>query len=102
MVQTVSEPGTRREQLVAMMRQALRAYSEERLPLPELVSDVESVIDALAEVADARWIEELRAQWWQLEFAHATSLDQQRPLTKEEREAVDRAVETLAVMIVPY
>lgn len=97
---TAFEPGQQR--LVQLVRESLAAYSDGRVTLAQLVSDVESVIGSLAEVAEAEWVEEVRSLWWQLEFAHAMSLDEQRPLTEEEDSAVNAAVEALSAMLVAY
>lgn len=90
------------ERLVALLRQSLAAYVEGAVGLPQLVSDVESLIDGLSEVADDDWVEELRSNWWHLEFAYAMSADEQRPLSDEERAAVDEAVAALEAMLVAY
>lgn len=90
------------ERLAALLRQSLAAYVDGTVSLPRLVSDVESLISGFSEVADNDWVEELRSNWWHLEFAYAMSADEERPLNDEERTAVDEAVKALDAMLVGY
>jgi hypothetical protein len=82
--------------LVGLMEQSLSDYEAERSDLAQLVRDVESVIDSLAEVADAGWVGELRELWGALEIVYALMLDDGRAsLTDDERRDVAEAVSAL-------
>lgn len=98
----MSNPAARVQYLIELMRESLAAFSEGRVALPQLVSDVQSLINTLEPLADPEWVEEMRSHWWKLEFFYAISLDERRPLTNEESKEVADAVDVLQAMLVPY
>lgn len=89
--------------LVELMRESIEAFVAEGVGLSKLVSDLESVIDSLAEVADSRWVEELRSVWWRLEFINAMAIDEGRPVpTADEHREIDDALGELRAALVAY
>jgi hypothetical protein len=86
--------------LVGLLEQALSDYEAGRSDLARLVRDVESVVDSLAEVADAAWVGELRELWGALEIVYALMLDEGRAsLTDDERRDVAGAVSALRLLL---
>ena len=82
--------------LVGLMDQSLSDYEAGRSDLAQLVRDVESVVDSLAEVADPGWVGELRELWGPLEIVYAVMLDEDRTsLTDDERRDVAESVTAL-------
>ena len=70
--------------LIGRMRQALDGFERGAIALGGLAADVESVIDALFDVADNEWVERLRSAWAGLEITHAVALDEARPALSDE------------------
>ena len=89
-----SSSSSEREQFLAgLMRQSLDGYERGDFGVAQLVSDVESVIEALLEISDPNWVEELRTNWSRLEIIYATALDQGHPgLSNEEQGRVAEVV----------
>lgn len=92
---TVSEAQERVAFLIRLMRKSLADYTEGRAELGRLTGDLQSLIDALEEVADVRRVERLRSSWGELEIIYAIALDEGRPLTADEERDVQAIVEEL-------
>jgi len=94
-----SSTGEREQFLVGLIAKALDAY-ERGVGLARLVADVESGIDALFDVADSEWVEQLRSAWSGLEIVYALALDEGRSaLTDEERGDVDETIAALRSLL---
>lgn len=93
------ETNERRQYLKGLMGKSITRYREGRGDLAALVSDVESLINSLSEVADAEWVEDVRTVWWELEVPYAVSLDEERPPTLQELDAVNNAVRSIELLM---
>jgi hypothetical protein len=92
--------GEREQFLTGLIAKALDAYQREDTDLPRLVADVESGIEALFDVADSAWVEQLRSAWSGLEIVYALALDEGRStLTDEERGDVDETIAELRSLL---
>lgn len=89
----------RRQYLKDLMSRELTRYQEGCGDLARLVSDVESLISSLSEVEDEAWVEAARTAWWELEVPLATSLDEERPPTLRELDAVNAAVRSIELLL---
>lgn len=67
--------------------------------LSVLVSDAESLIASLSEVADEEWVGDVRTAWWELEVPHAVSLDEERPPTLQELDTVNDVVTVMELLL---
>jgi hypothetical protein len=86
--------------LVGLLERSLADYEAGRSDMARLVRDVESVIDSLADVADAAWVSELRERWGALEIVYALMLDESRASpTDDERGDVAEAVSALRLLL---
>jgi hypothetical protein len=100
MMMAADANGERVHFLVRLMADALSDYEARRSNLAQLVRDVESVIDSLAEVADAVWVAELRELWGTLEIIHAVVLDEGRSvLTDDEQRDVAEIASALGSLV---
>ena len=98
----MTEPSRReRDQfLIGQIANVLDAYARGDTGLARLVADVENGIDALFDVADSAWVEQLRSAWSGLEIVYALALDEDRStLTDEERADVDATIGELRSLL---
>lgn len=93
------EAQEKRQYLKGLMEKSITRYREGSGDLAALVSDVESLIDSLFEVADSEWVEELRTAWWELEVPYAASLSEERPPTLQELRDVNVAVRSIELVM---
>lgn len=92
--------GGRERFLIGLMTKALDGYEGSEVALPGLVAEVESVIEALFDVADEQWVERLRSAWSGLEIIHAVALDEDHPtLSDEEQLDVTAAIAELRSLV---
>lgn len=85
---------------ISLMKARLEDFDAGRIGLQRLVWDIEALISALAEEADADWTEELRSVWWRFELVNAIVIDEDRSeLTAEEEEEVRDADRELRVLL---
>ena len=83
-----------------LIHRSLTAYEGGQVDLARVVSDVESLIDSLEEVADASWVGALGHEWLDLEIVNAVGLDEGRSaLTSTEQHDVDGAVARLRSLL---
>ena len=86
--------------LIGLITKALDEYEHGDVRLGRLVADVEAGIDALFDVADSEWVEELRSAWSGLETVYALALDEGRSaLTDEERRDIDETIAELRSLL---
>jgi hypothetical protein len=91
-----SSTAEREQFLVGLIMKALKLYERGEIGLGRLVADVESGVDALLDLAENGWVEELRSAWSGLEIVYAVALDEGRAeLTCEERDDVDETIAEL-------
>jgi hypothetical protein len=97
----MSESADGREQfLVGLIAKALDAYEGGEVGLARLVADVERGVEALFDVADHDWVEELRSAWSGLEIVYALALDEGRStLSDEERGDIDETIAELRSLL---
>lgn len=82
--------------LVRLILESLDAFDRREIDLGALVSDVESTIVSLQDVADDEWVSELRSAWSGLEIVHAVMLDDGRAeLSDKDRREVGEVVREL-------
>lgn len=93
------ETHRRRQYLEDLMSRELTRYREGRGDLAGLVSATESLITSLSEVADEAWVEAASTAWWELEVPLAASLDEERPPTLQELDAVSAAVRSIELLL---
>ncbi|MEA2354456.1 MAG: hypothetical protein QOD61_585 [Solirubrobacteraceae bacterium] len=92
--------GEREQYLIGLLVKALDAYERGDGGLARLVVDVESGIEALFDVAEREWVEQLRSAWSGLEIVYALALDDGRSaLTEEERGDVDETIAELRSLL---
>ena len=92
--------GEREQFLIGLIAKALDAYQCGETTLARLVADVESGIEALFDVADSAWVEQLRSAWSGLEIVYALALDEDRStFTDEERSDVDETIAELRSLL---
>ena len=97
---TESSTGEQEQFLIGLIVQALDAYARGDTSLARLVADVENAIDALFDVADSTWVEQLRSAWGGLEIVYALALDAGRSaLTDEERADVGETIAELRSLL---
>ena len=98
---TESSSTREREQfLIGLLASALDSYERGDAGLARLVADVEGAIEALFDVADSAWVEQLRSAWSGLEIVYALALDEGRStLTGEERGDVDETIAELRALL---
>jgi len=61
--------------LAQQATRSLSGFDRGSITLPTLVADLESYVDALQNVADHDWVDELRSFVNQLEFANAVAIE---------------------------
>jgi hypothetical protein len=99
----VTPESDRRSILVELIRASAQSFERSDIDLRRLVSDLESTIDALTDVADADWVEELRSMWWRLELINALAMDESRTnLSDEERGEIGAILDELRAALVAY
>ncbi|HEX4345397.1 MAG TPA: hypothetical protein VHZ31_07540 [Solirubrobacteraceae bacterium] len=92
--------GERERFLVGLIAGAFDAYERGDGGLARLVADVESGVEALFDVADREWVEQLRSAWSGLEIVYALALDEGRSaVTEEERGDVDETIAELCSLL---
>jgi hypothetical protein len=92
--------GERGQFLIGLIAKALDSYERGETGLARLVADVEGGIEALFDVADSAWVEQLRSTWSGLEIVYALALDEGRSaLTDEERSDVDETIAELRSLL---
>ncbi len=95
-----SSTGEREQFLVGLIESALDAYERGEAGLARLVADVENAIEALFDVADRAWVEQLRSAWSRLEIVYALALDEGRStLTHDERGDVGETIADLRSLL---
>lgn len=98
----MSEPADddREQRLSGLARESLDAYERGEIGLTRLVANVESAIEALLDIADVAWVEELRSAWSGLEIVHALALDDgRRTLTDGERGEIAETIAELRSLL---
>lgn len=96
----VADLSERERFLVGLLEKSLGVYEDGRSGLAQLVRDVGSASNELANVSDAGWVAELRRAWAALEIIYALMLDEGRSsLSHEERRDVGEAVVALRALI---
>lgn len=94
-----SSTAERAQFLVERIEMALDAY-ERGGGLARLVRDVESGVEALFDVSDNAWVEQLRSAWSGLEIVYAMALDEGRStLSDEERGDVTETIAELRSLL---
>ena len=95
-----SSTGEREQLLIGLIAKALDEYERGEAGLARLVADVEAGVEALFDVADREWVEELRSAWSGLEIVYAVALDEGRSaLTDQERRDVDETISELRSLL---
>lgn len=95
----IGAPEERRRFLAERIGQALDAYERDG-DLARLVRDVESGVEALFDVADNHWVEELRSAWSGLEIVYAMALDEGRTtLDDDERGDIEKTIAELRSLL---
>jgi hypothetical protein len=90
----------RKQLLVGLIAEALDAYESGEVDLARLVADVERGVEALFDVADHDWVEELRSAWSGSEIVYALALDEGRStLSDDERANIDKTITELRSLI---
>jgi hypothetical protein len=97
---TESSTGEQERFLIGRIVHALDAYERGDSSLARLVADVEIGIDALFDVADSTWVEQLRSTWGGLEIVYALALDDGRSaLTDDERDDIGETIAALRALL---
>jgi hypothetical protein len=97
---TESSTGEREQFLIGRIVHALDAHERGDASLARLVADIESGIEALFDVADSAWVEQLRSAWSGLEIVYALALDEGRSaLTDEERGDIAETIAELRSLL---
>jgi hypothetical protein len=95
-----SSAGERERFLVGLITKALDDYERGDLGLGRLVADIDAAVEALFDVADTDWVEELRSASSGLEIVYAIVLDEGRPaLTDQERGDIDQTIAELRALL---
>lgn len=96
----ITEQGRR---VAVSMRERLEAFSGGISELRRLTAELEGLLGLLSDEADAEWVEELRSQWWHLEYVLSIVVTQSRKdLTVDEIDEVKDAVAQLQQMLTEY
>lgn len=92
------EASERERRQLRLMRERLDAFAAGTLTLPPLVNDLEALLDALEETAEA-WRDEFIDHWGELEIAYAVADDRRTPLPDITDPTVADAVGALRELI---
>lgn len=94
------ETSPRDARVLDLLRNELAAYDLELTSPAKVVKAVAARINELQDTS-ITVVEELRRIWWPIEFTYALSVDEERPLTDDEKAQLRDAVAALESLIGP-
>jgi len=82
-----------------IMIQKIHAFNEGHLHLPDLIYDLEALLNILTN-QDQHWKDAFKGYWWDLEQVYAAVLDdEQLSLDSEDQKIINDAIENLKKLI---
>src|SRR5262245_42145819 len=91
-------PSEKETRQLILIRDRLSLYKADKLELPDLIADLDALIDSLEEQPD--WRRDFRETWGVLEEVYAVSLDRnEAKLSRQHAQLVNDAINQMLQMV---